>query len=67
MSSQIEGEGGCLELPLTDHKDRDDAIRTQQAIRNHWVEKKRKHRQLLKDTKATFTKVRIVSLRMEVM
>ena len=56
MSSQMEGEDGCLELPLNDHKDRDDAIRTQQAIRKYWAEKKRKHRQLLKDTKATISK-----------
>ena len=56
MSSRMEGEDGCLELPLNDHKDRDDAIRTQQAIRNYWAEKKRKHRQLLKDTKATISK-----------
>ena len=56
MSSQMEGEEGCLELPLNDHKDRDDVIRTQQAIRNYWAEKKRKHRQLLKDTKATLSK-----------
>ena len=41
----MEGKEGCLELPFNDHKDRDDAIRTQQAIRNYWAEKKRKQRQ----------------------
>ena len=34
----MEGEGGCLELPLNDHQDRDDVIRTQ-AIQKYWAEK----------------------------
>ena len=32
-----------------DHHDRDQAISTQQAIRKYWAEKKRTHRQMLKD------------------
>ena len=32
-----------------DHHDRDQAISTQQAIRKYWGEKKRTHRQMLKD------------------
>ena len=60
MSNQMEGEGGCLSTTIMDHQERDLAISTQQATRKYWLERKRKHQQMLKDKVDTSTKGMIV-------